>query len=328
MVPYKIKEPYRHKFKKSRYKAGSSRLYDESLKNRGSLTIWFSDEVIREWKGDTLKTKRRGGQLIYSDFAIETCLTLGIVFKQRLRQTEGFIESIIKLLGVYIEVPDFTTMSRRSKHIKVSVSAVDRKGGIVLAIDSTGLKIYGEQEWQNEKYKITKTRKSWRKLHLAVDEHGNILGSELTFHETSDSAIVPELLDQIESSIDTMLADGAYDQPSVYDAMIAHQKEFGNGLEMKAAIPTNLGFRPEMPTDSKLRIENIRVLEKGRQRWQEHTDYGRRARAENTIFRYKTIIGNKLKSRAFLSQKTETAIGVNILNKMTGLGMPCSKKFA
>ena len=327
-MPYKLKEPYRHKFKKSVYKPTNSRLYDESLKNRGSLTIWVSSDVISKWKGDFSKTRKRGGQLVYSDFSIETCITLSLIFRQRLRQTEGFVGSIIKLLGLELEVPDFTTISRRSKSINVSVPAIRREGGVVISIDSTGLKLYGEQEWQKEKYKLTKTRKSWRKLHMAVDDNGTILGSELTFHDISDSATVPTILNQIGSPIDTVLGDGAYDQPSVYDAMIAHQEKYGNGLEIKAAIPPNLGFRPEMPTDSKLRVDNIRVFEKGRQRWQEHADYGRRARAENGMFRYKTIIGNKFKSRSFSSQKTESKIAVNILNKMAGLGMPCSKKFA
>ena len=327
-MPYKLKEPYRHKFKNPAYKPSNSRLYDESLKNRGSLTIWVSSDVISKWKVDFSKIRKRGGQLLYSDFSIETCITLSFVFRQRLRQTEGLVESIVKLLGLELEVPDFTTISRRSKSINVTAPAIRSDEGIVVSIDSTGLKVYGEQEWQKEKYKLTKTRKSWRKLHMAVDDHGTILGSELTLHDISDSATVPNLLNQIDSPIDTVLGDGAYDQPSVYDAMITHQEKYGNGLEIKAAIPPNLGFRPEMPTDSKLRVDNIRVFEKGRQRWQEHTDYGRRARAENGMFRYKTIIGNKFKSRSFSSQKTESKIAVNILNKMAGLGMPCSKKFA
>jgi Transposase DDE domain len=327
-MPYKLKEPYRDKFKKSVYKPSNSRLYDESLKNRGSLTIWVSKDVISKWKGGFSKIRKRGGQLVYSDFSIETCITLSLVFRQRLCQTEGLVESIIKLLGLNLEVPDFTTISRRSKSIKVSVAEIRSEEGTVISIDSTGLKVYGEQEWQKEKYKLASTRKSWRKLHIAVDDYGTILGSELTLHDISDSATVPNLLNQISGPIDTVLGDGAYDQPSVYDAMIAHQEEFGNGLEIKAAIPPNLGFRPEMPTDSKLRVDNIRGFEKGRQRWQEHVDYGRRARAENVMFRYKAIIGNKLKSRLFSSQKTESKVAVNILNKMTGLGMPCSKKFA
>lgn len=327
-MPNKLKDPYRHKFQKTKYKTTNSREYDQSLKNRGSLTIWISEDAINQWNIDPSIKKKRGGQTIYSDFAIETCVVLGMVYKQRLRQTEGFVESLIKLMNVNLEVPDFTTLSRRSKHIKISPCVKRSNEAVVVAIDSTGVKIYGEQEWQKEKYKSTKTRKSWRKLHLAIDEDGNVLGSALTLHDVGDSSMVSELLDQIEDPIDTVLADGAYDQPSTYEAMSNHQEKFGNGLIIKAAIPPNLGFRPEMPTDSKLRVDNIRILEKGRQKWQKESAYGRRAKVENIMFRYKTIIGNKLKSRSFLNQKTECKVAVNILNTMIQLGMPCSKKCA
>jgi Transposase DDE domain len=251
-----------------------------------------------------------------------------LVYKQRLRQTEGFVESIIKLLQLDLQVPDHTTISRRSGKIKISKSFKTKDKPLVVAIDSTGLKIYGEQEWQEEKYSL-KTRKSWRKLHIGIDdEDGSIISSELTSHLTSDSATMETLLNEIESPIDTVLADGAYDQPSVYQALTAHQDKHGNGVVIKSVIPPNLGFRAEMPDDSKLRIDNIRLLEQGRKRWQKNTDYGRRAKAENVMYRYKAIIGNKLKSRSFVNQKTESKVAINILNIMTKLGRPSAKKIA
>ena len=110
--------------------------------------------------------------------------------------------------------------------------------------------------------------------------------------------------------------------------MEEHQIKYNQGIEIKASIPPNLGFRAENPNDSKLRIDNIRILEKSRHLWQKKADYGRRSRAENTMFRYKTIIGNKLKARSTENQKVESKVAVNILNKMTELGMPRSKKVA
>ena len=328
-MPHKIQDPYRHKFKQAKYRISNSREYDQSLKSRGSITIWFSEEAISSWNNSTIvKHRKRGRPIIYSDLAIETCIILGLVYKQRLRQTEGFTESIIKLLQLDLQVPDHTTISRRSGKIKVSKQLEHNYKPLVVAIDSTGIKIYGEQEWQEEKYTL-KTRKSWRKLHLGIDdEDGSIVSSELTSHLTSDSATVPTLLNEIESPIDTVLADGAYDQPSTYQALTDHQDKHGNGIVIKAVIPPNLGFRAEMTDDSKLRIDNIRLFEQGRKRWQKHTDYGRRAKAENAIYRYKTIIGNKLKSRSFLNQKTESKVAINILNIMTKLGRPSTQKIA
>ena len=144
----------------------------------------------------------------------------------------------------------------------------------------------------------------------------------------SDCAEVPVLLEQIEISIDTILADGAYDQLITYKAMEDHQTKYGNGLEIKASIPPNLGFRAERSEDSNLRTDNIRIFERGRHCWQKETDYGRRAKVENTMYRYKIIIGNKLKSRSIETQKIESKVAVRILNRMTNLGMPCSQKIA
>lgn len=326
-MPNKHQDPYRHKFARAKYKISNSREYDQSLKNRGSLIIWFSGEAVAKWNNPVSVHKKRGGQAIYSDLAIETCVRLGLVYKQHLRQTEGFVESIIKLLNLELKTPDYTTISRRTKKLKVSRHRRANRDPVTLCVDSTGIKIYGEQEWQEEKYAL-KARKSWRKLHIAVDENGYIASSELTTHNISDCATIGTLLEEIDSPIDTVLADGAYDQPSTYKALIAHQNQHGNEIPIKAVVPPNLGFRAEMPDDSKLRLDNIRLMEQGRKRWQKHTNYGRRAKAENAIYRYKSIIGNKLKSRTFLNQKTESKVAANILNIMTKLGMPDTKKFA
>jgi len=327
-MPNKLRDPCRHKFSKAKYKTTNSKEYDQALKNRGSLTIWFSDDAVSSWNANSSMKKKRGGQIKYSDLSIETCVTLSLIYKQRLRQNEGFVESLINLMNLDLATPDFTTISRRSKSLKPKPFKRESLEPIVIAIDSTGIKIYGEREWQTEKYQQTKTRKSWRKLHIAIDEKGFIVASDLTCHDVSDCAEVPKLLEQIESPIDTVLADGAYDHPSTYEALINHETNFVNGVRVKAAIPPNLGFRAEMQNDSVLRKDNIRVIEQGRQRWQDYTDYGRRAKVENTMYRYKIIIGNKLKSRSIDNQKIESKIAVNILNQMTNLGMPCSQKIA
>ena len=264
-MPNKHQDPYRHKFARAKYKISNSREYDQSLKNRGSLIIWFSEEAVAKWNNPVSVHKKRGGQAIYSDLAIETCVRLGLVYKQHLRQTEGFVESIIKLLNLELKTPDYTTISRRTKKLKVSRHRRANRDPVTLCIDSTGIKIYGEQEWQEEKYAL-KARKSWRKLHIAVDENGYIASSELTTHNISDCATIGTLLEEIDSPIDTVLADGAYDQPCTYKALIAHQNQHGNEIPIKAVVPPNLGFRAEMPDDSKLRLDNIRLMEQGRKR--------------------------------------------------------------
>ena len=142
-MPNKLQDPYRHKFARAKYKISNSSEYDQSLKNRGSLTVWFSEEAIAEWNNAVLKQRKRGGQAVYSDLAIETCVMLGLVYKQRLRQTEGFVESIIKLLCLELKTPDYTTISRRTKKLKVSRRIRENSGSTTVCVDSTGVKIYG-----------------------------------------------------------------------------------------------------------------------------------------------------------------------------------------
>ena len=174
---------------------------------------------------------------------------------------------------------------------------------------------------------MTKARKTWRKLHICVDENGEILSSSLTTHLESDASQVAPLLKNIVGSIATYLADGGYDQEVTYQAIEDHQRLWNQGFTPKIVIPPNTGFHKEKNTDPQERLENIRVIQdKGKQKWQNITRYGRRSRVENTIYRYKSILGNKLKSKTFHNQKTEVHIGVSILNRMAALGMPSAQR--
>ena len=111
------------------------------------------------WHAERRKT--RSGQPTYYDLAITVCLTLGMVYKQPLRQTEGFVRSLVKLMGVDIRVPDFSTFSRRGSGLDLSLkSRSDKAGPIHLVVDSTGLKIFGEGEWLQSKHKTKPTRTS------------------------------------------------------------------------------------------------------------------------------------------------------------------------
>ena len=327
-MPYKLKDPVRHKFEKKSYNVRDWKKYDENLKNRGSLTIWFSEEAIASWSSVIPSKMKRGRQQKYSDLAIETAHTLRLVYKKPLRQTEGFIASIVQLMKVNLDVPDHTTLSRRARTVKLSKSAKPSSSGSnVVIVDSTGIKVFGEKEWMNLKHG-TRLRKVWRKLHLAIDEDGEILSATLTTHDESDTSQVADLLSRIETQIDEFIGDsGGYDHKATYDAIEASEKTQGSPILV--IIPPNLGFQKEQDSDSRHRKKNIKLLEdRGRAIWQKETDYDRRALAENTIYRYKTIIGNKLRSRSTANQNTEIQIGVKILNKMNGLCRPKAKKAA
>ena len=169
-MPHKFNAARRHKFDKAQYRVINWAEYNESLRQRGDLTIWVSDEAQSMWSAP--RRTSRGGQRRYSDLAIETCLTLRTAYRLGLRQTQGLMGSIGTLMGLDIRVPDFSTLSRRANGL--SIAQVMRQAGSVplhLVVDSTGLKIFGEGEWLAQKHKIKGIRRRWRKLHLGLDLH-------------------------------------------------------------------------------------------------------------------------------------------------------------
>ena len=189
--------------------------YDAALVRRGSLTVWVTEEAIAAWHAPA--TGKRGGQPVYSDLAIQTGLALRLVLRLGLRQIEGTLGSIAHLLSVDISIPDHTTFSRRGDGLRLLTKPVKRGEPLHLLVDSTGLKMYGEAEWHEEKHG-KRFRRRWRKLHLAMDANSHeIVAVELTTDDVGDVTVVPDLLDQIDGSVASMTADGAYDTEVVYD---------------------------------------------------------------------------------------------------------------
>jgi hypothetical protein len=140
--------------------------YEASLRQRGDLTVWFTDDAVAAWHAKPRTS--RSGQPWYSPLAILTELMLGAVFRLALRQTERLIGSVIRLLGLDLPVPDHTTLSLWADGLDVPhpPSRADATG-MHLIVDSSGLKFHGPGEWQVEKHGA-KTRRSWRKLQTPV----------------------------------------------------------------------------------------------------------------------------------------------------------------
>jgi hypothetical protein len=222
-MPYKFNESRRHKIPKARYRVTNWPEYDAALIRRGSVTVWFSDDAVAAWHAPA--TGERGAPPIYSPIAIETGLALRLVFHQPLRQTEGMLRSIAAVLGVDIAIPDHTTLSRRSGGLTILPNRVARDEPLHLLVDSTGLKIYGEGEWLDQKHGI-RSRRRWRKLHLGLDAGTHeIIAVELTPDDVGDVSEMPELLDQIDADLASLTADGAYDGAAVYDALAERHPE-------------------------------------------------------------------------------------------------------
>lgn len=306
------------KTNKKKYKIRNWKEYNESLVNRGRLDVYVDEYALENWNSEP--SGRQGAQTKYTDLAIQITLQFGKVFSQKLRQTEGLVDSIFKLMNVKLDVPDHTTLNRRSGKIEIKLPK-SAKDNIVLVVDSSGLKVYGEGEWKVRKHGWSK-RRTWRKIHLAISPDGEIRAAELTENSVTDSEAVPGLLKQEEVSIDKFAGDGGYDKKIVYDVGRKEGiREFLIPPQRNAVVWQHGNSKsPPHPRD-----ENLRQIRKTtRQRWKEKTGYHVRSLVENTMFRYKTIFGDKLNARKFNNQKTEFLIGVSILNKMSKLGMPDS----
>jgi hypothetical protein len=164
------------------YKTRNWPAYNEALKRRGSLTIWFDPAMTWE----AAPTGKRGRQPDYSDAAIQTCLTMKVLFGMALRQTTGFVESLLRLIDLDWTVPNFSTLSRRQKSLKVNIPYRGSAGPLHLLIDSTGIKVEGEGEWNARKHGGTK-RRVWRKIHIGIDEQTlEIRAAEFTTSDIGD----------------------------------------------------------------------------------------------------------------------------------------------
>jgi hypothetical protein len=161
-MPHKVNAVRRHHIPRPKRRVTNWSEYDAALRQRGSLTVWFTQEAIDAWRAEPRTTP--GGQPCYSALSITTALMLRAVFRLALRQTEGLIGSILRLLGLDLPVPDHTTIVRRAR--MVDLPAPPATGGAIhLLVDSTGLKLCGPGEWLIEKHG-TRKRRSWRKLHI------------------------------------------------------------------------------------------------------------------------------------------------------------------
>ena len=325
-MPHKFNAARRHKFDKVQYRVINWAEYNESLRQRGDLTIWVSEEAQSVWSAP--RRTSRGGQRRYSDLAIETCLMLRTAYHLGLRQTQGLMGSIGTLMGLDIRVPDYSTLSRRANG--VSIAQVMRQAGSVpihLVVDSTGLKIFGEGEWLAQKHNTKGIRRRWRKLHLGLDlASGAIVCAALTHDNVGDSTALPGLLDQLDAPVTGFLADGAYDGASTRNLL---RQRYGETLDVVIPPPKDAVIRLQSAHDATVRDRHIaQIRSNGCMAWQTATGYNQRSRIETQMGRWKSVIGPKLKSRSFSRQITEVQLGRKVLNTMTALGRPVFERIS
>lgn len=305
-MPHKHNADRRHRIPKMAFKVRNWPAYEAGLRRRGSLTLW--------------QTVGPGGQARYSDAAMQTTLMIRAAFKLPFRQTEGLMASVMTLMELTLSAPDHTTMSRRTVSPPVTRQASLPHGPLHVLIDSTGLKVYGAGQWLEAKHGA-KSRRKWRKLHLAVDaDNGTIVAQTLTDQDDDDPSQVAPLLAQIDGAIARVTADGAYDGAPAYETIAT----YGDAIAV-VIPPRSTAVLSREPGSLAQRDRHLAMIaEQGRLAWQKATEYGRRSLVETTMGRYKAVIGVRLRARGFAAQQTEAAIGVEVLNRMLAVGRPNS----
>jgi len=289
--------------------------YEAGLRLRGSLTFWIADAALDHWQ-----TLGPGGQARYTDAAIQTTLMVRTAFRLALRQTEGLMASVITLMDLSISAPDHSTISRRAVTLPAILSDSVPHGPLHLLIDSTGLQVYGAGQWLEAKHGV-KSRRKWRKLHLAVDaDNGMIVAQILTDQDVDDPSQVAPLLDQIDGLVERVTADGAYDGAPTYATIASHGTNIEVVIPPRSTAVVSGGQGPLAQRNQHLEM----ITQRGRLAWQKATDYGKRSLVETTMGRYKALIGPRLRARGFAAQQTEAAIGVAVLNQMLAAGRPDS----
>ena len=298
---------------KTKYHVGNWPAYDRALVQRGDITVWLAPDAIATW--EAVGVGKRGGQRQYSDLAIETALTLRLIFHLPLRQTEGFLTSIFGMLGLALSAPDHTTLSRRGQHLDLTPRRAPAGVGLHLIVDSTGLSIVGEGEWAAVHHG-GRGHRGGKTLHRAVDRGGVIVAHALTEPTVDDATIGIDLIATGDDAIARVTADAAYETVACYAAA-----EMRDATVVVPPSKTARGSRRRPRSRARDRtITDVRTL--GRRRWKQEAGYPLQARVENAFFRYTSILGDRLRARSRGGRVAESVVACNVLNQLPELGRP------
>jgi Transposase DDE domain len=228
----------------------------------------------------------------------------------------GMVESLLKLAGLSWTVPDYSTVCRRQKKLKVRIPYRPAAQGLHLLVDSTGLKMMGEGEWKRKKHGA-EYRRQWRKLHIEIGGRTlEIRAIEITPNSVGDAPMLPSLLGKIDTheALLSVTGDGAYDTKACHEAIALR--------EGKAIIPVRKNARPwkENRTGANVRNEILRATERlGRTIWKRWSGYHRRSLVE-TKMRCVKLMGERVMAQSFDRQVAELQVRAAILNCFTQLG--------
>lgn len=309
---------------KTKYKILNWSDYNKSLINRGSITFWFSEDTIKKWVS-CKETGEKGRPEIYSDEAILCALIIREVYRLPLRALQGFLNSLLSILGLNLPVPSYSQISRRSARLGKKLRRLFKREAKDIVFDSSGLKVYGEGEWKVKVHGKSK-RRTWKKIHIGIDPTTQeVVFCDLTKNSVPDSDVACSFLNEMKGKINRAWGDGSFDDK--------HFREKIFQMEGEAIVPpprnaTYKGCRDGWQRKRDLDIAAIHILgadERARKIWKKLVGYHKRSLAETAFSRIKRILGPNLKARKFENQIVECQIKCLIMNEMLSLGMPISE---
>jgi Transposase DDE domain len=288
--------------------------YEAKAVMRGKLMLCISPEIARSWYVAYDKDSKRqsGGQLRYTERCMEDVMTLKYLFGIAYRHLEGFLQGLLALAGLDLPAPDRSTINYRANRMHFRLpKLVNPKAGYVVSIDSTGLKIHGQGEWNRKKHQ-QKDHTNWVKMHIAVDhESMQILSVESTANDVQDPEVFDTLINGLPHTPGTVMGDGAYDTFAAYERSLADGFNLVTPPRDNAVVHSNSKL-----AHVQLRNKHVAYfLEKGIYAWATKNDYWQRNRVETTMSRYVTTFGDRMSSRTVQAQKNEIVIKCRILNE-------------
>lgn len=299
--------------------------YNRALINRGAIELWIDEETLKNWHA--VPSGRPGRPRIYSNAAIQAILLMRIVFGVPYRAITGTMASLFRMMGVALIIPHYTTLSRRLATLPIELPGLSAPGErLIIAIDSTGFKIYGEGEWKVRQHGVSK-RRTWRKCHIIIDVKTlKIVALESTDNLTHDCEVAEELLERIPNPVQAFAADGAYDTAAIFGKLEERKcQPLIPPRENAVEWPLEIKGKPNPGAAQRNAILEC-IAKFGSETWKEVSGYHCRSLVENTMYRLKQLFGERLFSRRQEgdTQHNELLLRAYVLNIWTDLGMPQS----
>jgi hypothetical protein len=264
------------------------RVVNKSLIDRGDLSVWVDQEVLDTWQ-NPIQTGRQGAPLKYTDQAITMCIVLRYIFSLPYRQTEGFINSLFKLMSVSLAVPSYSYLCKKASNLGLELPNLEEiQSARTIAVDATGFKVVGKGQWNHSKHGSS-GRKKWVKMHISVDtESQEIVSAVVTESNVHDSQVFDQLIPP--KGCDLVYADKAY------DSIELHRQANEKGASAIIPPKTNalLSKLDDSDQSNNPRDELILLRDfHGEDDWKTLLKYGRRSFSEGAFSRLKRIFGEK-----------------------------------